>query len=189
RFWLFSIGFILFTGLLAGSYPAFYLSSFQPVKVLKGTFKQPKALVTPRRVLVILQFSFAIILIICTFIIKRQIQYGLDRDAGYNRNNLVYTFTQGDVSKHYDLIRQELVNSGAATSVTRTSGPITQHWSDGWGYSWKGSTKEDEKRDFIYFGVDANFVKTAGVTLLQGRDIDINQYPTDSTAVILNEAA
>ena len=189
RFWLFAICFVLFTGLLAGSYPAFYLSSFQPVKVLKGTFRQPNALITPRRILVVLQFSFAIILIICTLIIQRQIQYGLDRDAGYNRNNLVYTFTQGDVDKHYDGIRNELLSGGAAVSVTRTSGPITRHWSDGWGYSWKGSTKEDEKRDFIFFGVDADFVKTAGVTLLQGRDINIREYPTDTTALLLNESA
>lgn len=187
--WLFSAGFVLFTGLLAGSYPAFYLSSFQPVKVLKGTFKKADALVSTRKVLVVLQFSFAIILIICTLIIQRQIQYGQNRDAGYDRHNLVYTFAQGDVIKHYQLIKNDLLNSGAAISVSKTSGPITRHWSDGWGYSWEGSTKQDEKIDFISFAVDANFTKTMGATLIAGRDIDVYQYPTDSTAVLLNEAA
>jgi ABC-type antimicrobial peptide transport system permease subunit len=189
RLWLFSIGFVLFTGLLAGSYPAFYLSSFQPVKVLKGTFKKADALVSTRKVLVVLQFSFAIILIICTLIIQQQIRYAQHRDPGYDRHNLVYTFSQGDATKHYDLIRHDLVASGAATVVNKTSGPITRHWSDGWGYSWDGSTKEDKKVDFIQFAVDADFVKTMGATLLAGRDIDVYKYATDSTAVLLNESA
>lgn len=187
--WLFSAGFVLFTGLLAGSYPAFYLSSFQPVKVLKGSFKKADALISTRKVLVVFQFSFAIILIICTLIIQRQIEYAQNRDAGYDRHNLVYTFAQGDLIKHYQLLKGDLINSGAAISVSKTSGPITRHWSDGWGYTWEGSTKQDEKVDFTSFAVDANFTRTMGATLISGRDIDIYKYPTDSTAVLLNEAA
>lgn len=189
RLWLFSIGFILFTGLLAGSYPAFYLSSFQPVKVLKGTFRKADALVSTRKVLVVLQFSFAIILIICTLIIQQQIRYAQNRDAGYDRHNLVYTFSQGDATRHYESIKHDLLASGAATVVNKTSGPVTRHWSDGWGYQWEGSTKEDEKVDFIQFATDADFVKTLGATLLMGRDIDNYKYATDSTAVLLNESA
>ena len=189
QFWIFSIGFMLFTGLLAGSYPAFYLSSFRPVQVLKGAFQKSSALVTPRKILVVAQFTIAIILIIGTIIIQRQIRYGLDRDPGYNRNNLVYSVASGDAPTHYDLIRQELLNSGAAVAVTKSPGPITQHWSDSWGFNWQGSTKSDEKVDFLNFGANADFIKTMGLTLLQGRDIDINQYPADSTATLLNEAA
>jgi ABC-type antimicrobial peptide transport system permease subunit len=188
-YWLFALGFILFTGLLAGSYPAFYLSAFKPAKVLKGAFKRTNALVKPRKILVVLQFSFAIVLMIGTFIIWRQIRYGQDRDAGYNRNNLVYTFTQGDVTKYYNLIRQDLVSSGAAVAVTKTAAPITQHWGDSNGYTWDGSTEKDKKTDFINMGCDADFVKTMGVALLQGRDIDVYKYPTDSTAMLLNESA
>src|ERR1022692_2354494 len=89
-FWFFALSFILFTGFIAGSYPAFYLSSFAPVKVLKGTFKKANAAITPRKVLVVLQFTFAIILIISTIIVGHQIQYVQDRYTGYNKNNLVY---------------------------------------------------------------------------------------------------
>ncbi len=187
--WAFAIGFILLTGLLAGSYPAFYLSSFQPVKVLKGTFKKADALVSTRKALVILQFTFAIILIICTLIVERQIKYAEERNAGYDRNNLVYTLAQGDFPQHYQSIKSELLSSGAAVSVTASVSPITYHYSDGWGYSWPGSTEADKKLDFIHLGSDANFVNTMGATLIAGRDIDAYKYPTDSMAVILNQTA
>jgi hypothetical protein len=188
-FWLFGIGFILFTGLLAGSYPAFYLSSFRPATVLKGSFKKVNTLITTRKALVVLQFSFAIILIICTMIVFKQLRYGIDRDAGYNRDQLVYFSTDGPAHNHYAAIRQELLNSGAAIAVTYLPGPITRHWSDGQGFHWPGSTTQDEQIDFRTFGTRSDFVKTMGITLLQGRDIDIDSYPSDSTAVLLNESA
>ena len=188
-FWLTGIAFILFTGLLAGSYPAFYLSSYQPVKVLKGTFKAANALVTPRKVLVVLQFTFAIALIICTIVVVHQIKYAQSRDAGYNKDRLVYTFIQGDNEKHYDLIKNELLNTGAAVAVTKSMSPITQRWSDSWGFRWPGSKPGDDKTDFVRLSSDADFVKTMGVQLLEGRDIDIKNYPADSTAMLLNETA
>src|SRR4030095_12381075 len=125
--WLACIGFIVFTGILAGSYPAFFLSSFQPVKVLKGTFKKAHALVTPRKVLVILQFTFAIILIICTIIVKQQIDYARERDTGYNKNNLIYHLFTGDIEKNFRLIKNELLSSGVASSVTNAGDPLTQN--------------------------------------------------------------
>jgi putative ABC transport system permease protein len=188
-FWLFGISFVLFTGLLAGSYPAFYLSAFRPASVLKGSFKKAGALVTTRRSLVVLQFSFAILLIICTTIVFKQLRYGINRDSGYNRDQLVYFFAEGPAHDHYDAIRQELLSSGAATSVTYLPGPITQHWSDGQGFHWPGSTTQDEQTDFRTYGAISDFVKTLGITLLQGRDIDIYKYNSDSDAVLLNESA
>ncbi len=188
-YWLFAIAFIVFTGVLAGSYPAFYLSSYKPVKVLKGTFKASNALVTPRKVLVVIQFTFAIALIICTIIVERQIQYAQSRDSGFVRDKLVYTFIQGDVDKHYDLIRNELISNGAAVSVTKSMSPITQRYSDGWGWSWPGATEDDKKTDFVRMASDVDFVKTMGVQIVQGRDIDVYKYPTDSMAMMLNESA
>jgi len=188
-YWLSALTFILFTGILAGSYPAFYLSSFTPVKVLKGTFKKANALVTPRKIMVVMQFTFAIILIISTIIVQNQIQFAQNRDAGYNRNNLIYAFTQGDVDKNYLPIKQDLLNSGAVISLTKSANPITQRWSDGWGYIWPGSTESDKKLDFVRLGSDADLVKTIGIKLLEGRDIDIYNYPNDTTAMLLNESA
>jgi putative ABC transport system permease protein len=188
-FWLFTLSFILITGLLAGSYPALYLSSFKPVRVLKGTFKAANSLVTPRKILVVLQFSFAICLIICTIIVEHQIKYAQDRDAGYAKDQLVFTFLQGDISKNYDLIKHDLISSGAAIAVTKSMSPITQRYSDGWGMSWPGSTQQDSKTDFIMMASDADFVKTMGVKLVQGRDIDSKNYVSDSTAMLLNETA
>jgi ABC-type antimicrobial peptide transport system permease subunit len=186
--WLYFLGFIVFTGILAGSYPAFFLSSFQPIKVLKGTFKKAHALVTPRKVLVVLQFTFAIILIICTIIVKQQIDYARDRDTGYNKNNLIYHLFTGDIQKNFSLIKNELLSSGVASSVTKTSAPLTQSWSDGWGQEWEGKDPND-KTDFYRYNEDEGLGVTAGLTFVQGRDFDLKQFPTDSNGVILNESA
>jgi ABC-type antimicrobial peptide transport system permease subunit len=188
-YWCLGLLFVLFTGFIAGSYPAFYLSSFQPVKVLKGTFKAANALVTPRKVLVVLQFTFAIALIICTVIVERQIQYAQERDLGYSKDHLVFVIMFGDDNKNYHLIKRDLLNSGAATAVAATSAPMTEHWSDSWGFEWAGSNAADKKTDFDIFSSEKDFTKTMGLTILKGRDFDLEQYRSDSSAVLLNEAA
>lgn len=186
--WITFVGFILFTGLLAGSYPAFFLSSFQPVKVLKGTFKKANALVTPRKVLVVLQFTFATVLIICTIIVKQQIDYARDRETGYNKDNLVYHFMTGDIPKNYELIKNELLSSGIAKSITKTNSPMTERWSDGWGQSWEGKDPND-KTSFARYLADEGLGTTVGLQFVQGRDFDLKKFPTDSTGLIINESA
>ena len=187
-FWLSAIGFIVFTGIVAGSYPAFFLSSFKPVKVLKGTFKAAHALVTPRKMLVVLQFTFAIILIICTSIVKQQIDHAQNRETGYDRNNLVYHFLTDELRKSYPLVKNELLSSGVATSVSRTSSPLTQGWSDTWGFEWVGKDPGD-KTDFDRYVADEELVKTAGFRITRGRDFNLKEFPTDSSGMILNESA
>ena len=187
-FWLSGIAFIFFTGIIAGSYPAFYLSGFNPVGILKGTFKATNTLVAPRKVLVVMQFTFAIILIIATLIVNRQIRYAQERETGYNKANLAYVFLSGDIEKNYTPIKDELLSSGTALYVSKTSSPLTQGWSDSWGFEWAGKDL-NSKIDFDRYCTDGDLTKTAGMTIVAGRDIDIKNYPTDSTACLLNESS
>jgi putative ABC transport system permease protein len=187
-FWAKGLGFIILTGIIAGSYPAFFMSSFNPSKVLKGTFKAANALITPRKLLVVLQFTFAIILIICTSIVKQQIDHARNRESGYGKDNLVYHFLTGDLDKNYNLVKNELLQSGIAKSVTKTSSPLTEGWSDSWGFEWEGKDPAD-KTDFDRVAADDGLVATAGMTLTRGRDFNLAAYPTDSSGMIINESA
>ncbi len=187
-FWIASLGFIVLTGLLAGSYPAFFLASFKPVAVLKGTFRKVQAILTPRKVLVVVQFSFAIILIISTLVVVSQIRYAQDRKAGYDRHGIVYHFLTGDLNKNFKLVKNDLLREGVAVSVNRMSAPITEQWSDTWGISWEGKNPSD-RTDFAHYSADENLVATAGLSMAEGRDFDLSKYPTDSNGVLLNEKA
>jgi putative ABC transport system permease protein len=187
RLLVFLLGFILFTGVVAGSYPAFFLSAFRPVAVLKGHFKKAHALVSSRKVLVVLQFSSAIILIICTLIIQQQVRYAKSRETGYDKQRLISVAMVGEIDQHYASIRQELLDQGIAAAMTRSSSPLTESNNNS-SADWTGKEPKDEA-GFNYFDTDGDIVKTAGLQLVQGRDIDPRHYPTDSNAVVLNESA
>lgn len=189
-FWLFVAGFVLFTSLLAGLYPAFYLSSFQPISIFKNQFKKTRALFSPRKVLVVFQFSFAVILIISTLVVHNQIRYGQERDAGYSKNNLINVDFSGDIEKNFTAIKQDLLASGVATSVTKTMRAITRGGNNAWNFRWPGQTQSDiDNLTIKYFSSDADLVKTANLHLIEGRDLDIYQHPQDSFSVLLNETA
>ena len=189
-FWMYWFVFIVITGILSGCYPAFFLSSFSAAKVLKGAFKQSGKNITPRKVLVVMQFTFAVVLIVSTLVISKQIKYAEDRDTGFEKGELAFSPLEGNSIKNYEPIKQEMLNSGAVVSVTKSLVPISAEWtSNMWGYQWQGSTKDDSQISFDAFSSDADFAKTLGTTIISGRDIDIYHYPTDSTAILLNEKA
>ena len=187
--WISLIAFILFTGLLAGSYPAFFLSKFKPVKVLKGFNQSVKNPFSARKILVVVQFSVAIILVVSTLVVYRQIRYVQSRDTGYNLTNLVEVPIEGDIMKNYELIKTELLNKGIVKAICKNSLGVTVDGSSVSGYSSEGANKEQENINFSRVGAYGDFIKTLDLTLLDGRDIDITNYPADSASVLLNETA
>lgn len=187
--WLWFGGSILFTGLLAGSYPAFLLSAFTPAKVLKGPFNIRTSSFNPRKMLVVVQFSVGIILVISTLIINRQINYVQSRDVGYQLDQLMEVPVEGDIDKNYKLIKNELLNEGAITAMSKTAFNITIDGSNASGFKWDGMDEELEDMSFSLYRTTGDFVNTMGLQLISGRDIDFNLFPSDSSAVIINEMA
>src|SRR5699024_8229372 len=144
-----------------------------------------------REILVVFQFGIAIVLIVATIVVHRQIQYAGERDIGYNISRLIEIPIEGAMGKNYDAIKNELISSGAAKSITRTGWTITENASaTGGGFSWPGSTpKQEEDLGFVLARTESDFIKTLGLTLVEGRDLDYAQLPADSTSVLLNETA
>jgi len=183
-FWLLILGCILLTALLAGSRPAFYLSSFNPVKVLKGNMHAGKSSLA-RKILVVVQFSCSIALIISTVIIYQQINYAKDRPTGYSLNRLMSTDMNEDLDKNFIALKNELIQKGIVSSITTTTSPATDVWWHSDVDKWPGKNP-GETIEMGTILVSEDYFKTVGMQLSEGRNFS-NAY--DSTSVIFNETA
>jgi len=184
-FWIITSCCVLLTALAAGSRPAFYLSSFNPVKVLKSNIHVGKAATLPRKILVVLQFSCSIALIISTFIIYQQVQYAKNRPSGYDKNRLMMTDMNEDLSKNYTAIRNEIKQKGIAEMITTASSNVTSGGNHRDLEDWPGK-RPGEFINMGYIHVSEDYFNTLGMNMKEGRNFSGN---SDTLNVILNEAA
>ncbi len=186
EFWVFSALIILVTGIVSGSYPSLYLSSFNPIKTLKGKVSTGKNGDLPRRILVMLQFGFAIVLIISTIVILKQIDLARGRDIGYNQEGLISMTLTDDVRENYDVIKNELLRKNLIVNMTRSNSRVTDISSNNF-LGWPGKP-ESEKVMFVTVVTGYDYAETMGAEMLMGRDFS-KEFATDSTAIVINKSA
>jgi hypothetical protein len=187
-FWGASIVFILLTGIIAGSYPALYLSSFKPLKALKGSWRPGPEAAIPRKILVVFQFAISVALINCTIIIMRQVQHAKDRPVGYSRDGLIMiNMRSGDFYGNYDMFRDELLRTNVVADFAESMGKVTELASNNGGFDWQGRDLNKEQ-NYGTLAISRDYGRTVGWKVIQGRDFS-NNFGTDSLGLIINESA
>jgi putative ABC transport system permease protein len=187
-FWLWVTGFSVLTGMLSGLYPALYLSSFQPLKVLKGTYKAGRSASIPRKALVVVQFTVSVVLIISTITVYRQVLFAKSRPAGYSKQGLISILMQTyNYHNHFAGMRNDLLAQGAVTEMAESNTPVTENDHFNNGFTWQGMNTGTSAK-FNTVSVSETYGKTVGFELLEGRDFS-SAFASDSNSIIINETA
>lgn len=188
EFWLTSLAFILFTALVSGSYPATYLSSFKPIKALKGGLKPGKAASISRKVLVVFQFTISIALIIGTITVNNQIQAAKDRPIGYSPKGMI-ALAPGSprFGQQKELMKQEIMKTGMAQAVGFSNYPVTSTLGWNGGFTWEGMDPGFDQ-SFNTITISNGYADAVGMEFISGRDFDPNRE-TDKNAIIINQSA
>lgn len=186
-FWLSIAGLLLLTGFISGSYPALYLSSFKPVRVLKGSLKFSSGALLFRKGLVVFQFMLSIILIIGTIVVRKQVNYIQTINLGYDRENLMYVPLEGDLTPKYELFKNELLKTQGIKDISRITDIPTQITNGTGGVQWDGKDPNADI-EFTQSAVGYDFTRTMHLQLTQGRDFS-KDFPTDSVGYLINESA
>lgn len=181
------LGTVFVTGLVSGSYPAFYLSSMEAVKTLKGSLKTSGKEAFARKGLVVFQFSLSIILIVSTLIIYRQIQFTQDQNLGYKKENLIFFSTDDQVDEQWPTVKEQIKNIPGVISVSRSSHSFLNQNSNTSGLDWPGKDP-DARVLFENVAMDFGLIETMGIEIIEGRGYS-DDYGTDTTKIIFNETA
>ncbi|HEX5154410.1 MAG TPA: ABC transporter permease [Parafilimonas sp.] len=186
-FWFSITGLLLVTGFISGSYPALYLSSFQPVRVLKGALKFSSGALWFRKGLVVFQFMLSIILIIGTIVVSKQVNYIQTTNLGYDRENLIYIPMEGDLVAKYKVFKEELSGMPGIKDISRITDVPTQIENGTGGVDWIGKDPNADI-EFTQSAVGYDFTKTMRLQMAEGRDFS-KDFATDSAGYVINEAA